>query len=307
MYFADHIKDLSNHECFKHRGNAHDEILDWYDGYSWDGKTRVVNPFSLLTFFSKKEYGGFWYASGTPKFLIEIMKKKPESFLHLKNPKIRESVMDDFDIDRIEIESLLFQTGYLTVNKKEFISSSSPVYVLEMPNLEVKEAFNLHIISAFTENSRAFTESSYMRIKDALADGDLQGMLDQLKGLFASIPYEIHVNAEAYYHSIFFAIMNVLGFDIGAEVSVSGGRIDAVLEHDDKVYIMEFKYKNCPPDASADVKQKHFENALKEGMEQIENRGYHEKYMGSGKTIYKAAFAFLGRDDIQMRFTSWLS
>ena len=137
-------------------------------------------------------------------------------------------------------------------------------------------------------------------MKEALRTGNLQGMLVTLRSLFASIPYELHIGKEAYYHSIFYAIMNVLGFDMDAEASVSGGRVDAVLELGDKVYVMEFKYMDCPLDTAPSDKQKLFEQALESGMQQIESRGYAKKYAGSGKIIHKAAFAFLGRDDIEM-------
>ena len=95
--------------------------------------------------------------------------------------------------------------------------------------------------------------------------------------------------------------MTVLGFNIAAEVSVSCGRMDAVLELDDKVYVIEFKFVKCDKNASDGEKAKLVDKALKEGMNQIDGRGYHKKYIGSGKTIYKATFAFLGRDNIEMR------
>jgi hypothetical protein len=95
--------------------------------------------------------------------------------------------------------------------------------------------------------------------------------------------------------------MNVLGFDIDVEVSTSRGRIDAVLELDDKIYAFEFKYKYCEPDAGDEEKKRLFEKALEEGMNQIKDKGYIKKYAGSEKTIYQTAFVSLGRDDIEMR------
>ncbi|MDR0490150.1 MAG: PD-(D/E)XK nuclease domain-containing protein, partial [Oscillospiraceae bacterium] len=170
-----------------------------------------------------------------------------------------------------------------------------------IPNFEVREALNLNIIAEFTEQGNTSADVSYRKIKDLLKNGDLQGMLGVLKSLFASIPYQLHVDVEAYYHSIFYAVMSILGFDMDAEVSTSKGRIDAVLELDDKVYVMEFKYMGCAPDATPDEKRKLFDKALEEGLQQIKDRGYADKYIGSGKEIYQAAFAFLGRDDIEMR------
>jgi hypothetical protein len=182
-----------------------------------------------------------------------------------------------------------------------FRATKSPVYRLGIPNYEVREAFNLHILSTLTDNRSSGPWRAGAAIERALKDNDLQQLLDTLRGLYASIPYEIHINREAYYHSIFYAVMNALGFDVEAEVSVAKGRIDAVLELEDTVYIMEFKYKECPAEASVEEKSKIFNAALSEGIEQIQAREYHKKYMGSGKTVYLIALAFLGRDELEMR------
>jgi len=299
-YFSKHIEYLAALDNFKRCENIRDEILAWYDGYSWDGKTRVLNPFSLLSFFEQERFSSFWYASGTPKFLVSLIKSKPASFLALKNLEISERTLDSFDIRKMSVAPLLFQTGYLTVDEKRFRGVSES-YLLKMPNFEVREAFNLNIITDFTENDEDFTETAYWRIKESLAAGDLHEMLAVLRGLFASIPYELHIKKEAYYHSIFYAIMNVLGFDIDVETSVSGGRVDATLEFGDKVYVIEFKYEDCGPDADGTKKAELFSVALDEGMRQIRDRGYAKKYTGGGKTVYQAAFAFLGRDDIEMK------
>jgi hypothetical protein len=300
-HFGDHINDLVGRKGFESIDSIKDEILAWYDGYSWDGETRVINPFSLLSFFSRKRFSSFWYSSGSPKFLIDMIKEKPESYLALKNMSISEGALDLFDIEKIELELLFFQTGYLTIKDVSY-DMISPVYHLTVPNLEVREALNLHIIAELTEKG-TYAYTAYRQIYKALQSGDLQQTRDMLRGLFASIPYQLHVDMEAYYHSLFYAVMTVLGFDMDVEVSVSRGRVDAVLELRDKVYVMEFKYEKCPPNTSSDDKQKLFDAALTKGMEQINEKGYHKKYIGSGKTIYLAAFAFLGRDDIEMSVT----
>jgi hypothetical protein len=173
-----------------------------------------------------------------------------------------------------------------------------------MPNFEVRESFNLHVLASLTEKDDIQIGQVRSEIFASLNAGDLQKLLCVLRSLFASIPYRLHVDREAYYHSIFYAVMTVLGFDMKAEVSVSYGSIDAVLELDDHVYVMEFKYRDCTvDDASLENKQKLFDKALTEGMDQINKKGYHKKYMESGKALYLAAFAFLGRDDIQMKAT----
>jgi len=163
---------------------------------------------------------------------------------------------------------LLFQTGYLTVKAIENQGDLS-VYILEIPNNEVREAFGMNIITAFTDSGHMGALNVQREISRAMKTGNLQGILVSLRRLFASIPYNLHVDKEAYYHSIFYAVMTVLGYDIIAEDSVSSGRIDAVLETEDSVYVIEFKYRDCGKDASDEDKAE--------------------------------VFAFLGRGDIEMR------
>ena len=298
-HFGEYIERLAQNKTFKRYSSIAGEILAWYDGYSWDGESRLLNPYSLLNFFRHGEFDGYWYETGTPWFLTEMIKKRPESYLALKNLEIDRSMLDTFDIETIELEPLLFQTGYLTV--KEVIDTDFPVvYVLDIPNREVKGAFSRQVVAALTGKNEAQATKDKKEISKALKAGDLQLVLELLRGLFASIPYQLHIKEEAYYHSIFYAVMMMLSFDMGVEVSVSRGRIDALLELPDRVYIMEFKYTDCPEGTDSERKQKLFEAALKEGMEQIEKKGYADRYRGSGKAVQKVAFAFLGRDEIQM-------
>jgi len=298
--FREHVVSLSGMKQLSHIENIHDEIIAWYDGYSWDGETRVLNPFSLLTFFRKKQFSSYWYSTGTPRFLLDLIKNRPEGYTDLSNFELGEMSMDTFEIGRVEVEPLLFQTGYLTV--KEVIPyEAPPVYLVDIPNREVRLAFNLHILSDFAGSSVNIAETSYRRIKQALESGNLSEMLLHMKALFSSIPYQLHIGREAYYHSIFYAMLNLYGFEINAEVSTSGGRLDADLELADKVYIFEFKYVDCSPEATEGEKAEMFSKILDDAMNQIKAKGYADKYIGSGKTVYKAAFAFLGRDNIEMR------
>ena len=299
-YFGEHIKSLASVEELKCYSSIADEILAWYDGYSWDGRNRVINPYSLLSFIKAEEFSSFWFETGTPKFMMDLIKQQPEGYTNLTSFEIGDFALNSFDIDNIEIEPLLFQTGYLTV-KDILRDYRSIAYLLDIPNLEVRDAFNMHILATFTESGAKSAETAYRRIEKSLRSGDLQDMLQTLRNLFASIPYQIHIKREAYYHSIFCAIINLFGFRLEAESQVATGWMDAALEYGDKVYIVEFKYKSCKKDATEEEKQVLFKEAMDEAMGQIKDRGYAKKYVGSGKTVYLAALAFLGRDDIEMR------
>jgi len=299
-YFQSHIEYLSSLERFGHIGDIRKKVLEWYDGYSWNGQTKVLNPFSLLSFFMQERFSAFWYASGTPKFLVGLIKQNPVLYPQLKNLEITEYMLDSTELDKIVLEPLLFQTGYLTI-KEILYEYLPPIYVLDIPNHEVREAFDLNIISALTESDDVRTGQARISIGRALKSGDLGQVLTSLRSLFASIPYNLHIELEAYYHSIFYAVMSVLGFDVEAEVSTSRGKVDASLELEDKLYIMEFKYEKCPPETSPEGKQTLFKKALKEAMAQIKSKKYGERYKSTGKTIYYAAFAFIGRDEIEMQ------
>ncbi|MCL2164196.1 MAG: hypothetical protein FWH55_07350 [Oscillospiraceae bacterium] len=133
--------------------------------------------------------------------------------------EITEYMLDSVDINRILASSLLFQTGYLTV-KEIPPTTGVPVYIVDIPNFEVREAFNAQVLSALIEKDAELTGRAQMEISRALATGYLQKMLNILRSLFASIPYNLHIDQEAYYHSIFYAMMTILGFDMNVEVSI---------------------------------------------------------------------------------------
>ena len=305
-YFNEHIEKLAQRGKLGNRAEICDKILEWYDGYSWDGEGRVINPYSLLNFLSDGKFSPYWFATGTPKFLTDIVKKRPEGYADLNDPEVSEASLDCFDIYRMPAAPILFQTGYLTV--KEVIAEPPPeVYRLTIPNFEVKIAFNLSLIADFMEKDYNIAESAYRKMNAALGNGDLNSFTSVMRSLFSAIPYQLHISHEAYYHSLFYTIMNLLGFKIEAEVSTSYGRIDGVLELGGRVYIFEFKFKACLPDATPEDMSKIVGIALDEGMKQIADRGYADRYAGSGKEIIRAAFAFLGRDTIEMRFETLVS
>ena len=140
-YFGEHIQYLSSIDELKYVKNIRDKILEWYDGYSWDGGARVINPYSLISFLEHERFSGYWFASGTPRFLMNIIKQNPGAYLNLKNLEMTELMLDSADIDRISIEPVLFQAGYLTV-KEVIPTGETPVYVLDIPNNDVREGLN---------------------------------------------------------------------------------------------------------------------------------------------------------------------
>ncbi len=117
------------------------KIKKWYNGYSWDGKHFVYNPLSILLYFEKNSFANYWFSTGTPTFLIDAIKEREFPVEELENTDADSSILESCDIDSMELTSLLFQTGYLTVKEKEVSSDGEETtYYLSYPNQEVRES-----------------------------------------------------------------------------------------------------------------------------------------------------------------------
>ena len=240
------------------------DIKEWYDGYSWDGEVFVYNPFSVLNFFQKSAFYNFWFSTGTPTFLVNLLKER--NFYNLDRTEVGQAAFDSFDIENIEIYSLLFQTGYLTIKSIEPFG----LYVLDYPNREVKDSMLQYLVAGFSNGSYAQSTPIVLKLRKAFLENDTEKIIRIINSLFKSIPSHIFINEkEAYYHSVVFLVFQYLGQFIDAEVNTSDGRIDAVVQTDTHVYVLEFKL-----DESADI-----------AMQQIQKKGYIEKYQNLGKQI----------------------
>lgn len=116
------------------------EIKDWYNGYSWNGKNFVYNPYSILSFFEKMEFNNYWFSTGTPTFLVKLVKEKKSKITGFEEKAVDSTIFDSYDIDNMDIAPLLFQTGYLTIKKTKKVRLRNQ-YFLSYPNEEVKGNF----------------------------------------------------------------------------------------------------------------------------------------------------------------------
>jgi hypothetical protein len=140
FYFNDRLKQLEK-EGNRSRQEWEKDIKNWYNGYSWDGKHFVYNPFSVLNFFRKKQFGNYWFESGTPSLIVKLIKKYNVEIDKLEMYQAGEAIFSSFEMDRLHVVSLLFQTGYLTIKKVDYADERKRIYTLSYPNIEVKEAF----------------------------------------------------------------------------------------------------------------------------------------------------------------------
>lgn len=143
-YFKDRLEALA--QKLRLPGTTILENLKrWYNGYSWDGTNFLCNPFSILNLFSKNRFGNYWFASGTPTFLINHTKNKNKDIRELEKEEVDESIFESYDIENLELLSMLFQTGYLTIKEIQPVGIGiKSKYILSYPNEEVKESFLKH-------------------------------------------------------------------------------------------------------------------------------------------------------------------
>ncbi len=150
-YFDKYIQNL----CFElgmKKAFLLDKIKTWYNGYSWNAKDKVYNPFSILNLLSAQRFSNYWFASGTPTFLMKLIKNTALEATDFENKNVLKSVFDSYDVDNINVFSLLFQTGYLTITQIDNKGRFPKKYTLNYPNLEVKEAFLTYLFESFTQN-----------------------------------------------------------------------------------------------------------------------------------------------------------
>ncbi|MDR1164602.1 MAG: AAA family ATPase [Deltaproteobacteria bacterium] len=144
------------------------KILDYYDGYSWDGSARVINPYTLINFLNKKEFNNYWHNSGVPSFLFNIIKNRPQDFTKYSANIIHKDMLDAVEIDKLWLIPLLFQTGYLTVDYR--INQNE--YMLKIPNVEVESSFNSLLVQDLTKRNDYEITDLAVKIGDALIKFD---------------------------------------------------------------------------------------------------------------------------------------
>ena len=250
------------------------KIKHWYNGYRFSEKEEYVyNPFSTLLLFKQQKFRYHWFESGTPSFLINLIKEQNYNIEKLDNLEIGAAGFSSYEIENLTPLSLLFQTGYLTI--KDY-NPEFGIYKLAYPNFEVKSAFLDRLTQSYTKLESGLSESYIVKLSKALVDNNLKEFFDKLRVFFANIPYDLQLKHEKYYQTIFYLIFSLIGLKTKAEVKTNHGRIDAVIELRDTMYIFEFKLYDSKEDA----------------LSQIKEKKYYEKFLNKNKDIYLVGVEF---------------
>ncbi len=254
-YFPEHIKDVAE----KYKDIYTDimlEIKKWYNGYSWDGNNFVYNPWSVMSFFNSREFGNYWFETGTPTFLTELIKERRFNIFELENKTIPILALNRYEIQNMTLLPLLFQTGYLTIKSKPL---GKQIITLGYPNMEVEEAFSLFLLSKLTLDKTDMTSIVLFDIVNSFEKKKIELFIKYLNILLKNISYNIvDSDRENYFHSMFFLIMKMIGFNIEVEIETIDGRIDAVIKTETNIYIIEFKANQTAKKAIEQIKDKKY-------------------------------------------------
>ena len=250
------------------------KIRHWYNGYrfSSDG-TMVYNPFSTLLLFDSQKFQHHWFETGTPSFLINLLLQKQYDVMDIPL-KVSELSFSSYEVEDLSLIALLQQTGYLTI--KDY-NPERMLYELDYPNYEVKMAFLTYLTKKLYK--REYSDSILFDIIDSLNEGDLASCIEHMRKVFLNIDYDLYLAHEKYYQTIFYLLFTLIGMRIQAEVKTNLGRIDAVIV-DKHIYIFEFKLNG----------------SKEEALQQIKEKKYYEKYLGSGKKIFLVGVEFADRN-----------
>ncbi len=260
-----------------------------YNGYSWDGKTKLYNPFSILSSLQERNFRNYWFSTGTPSFLVDAIKR--QNFLpeKLEDIETDDLVGSSLNLRNFPIVPLLFQTGYLTIKKTFYDENFRQYYKLNYPNEEVRHAFLTQVSGSFLGESDMAVRPEAKDLRDALREERTDEFIKILRSFFADIPARLHIPKEAYYHSMTYMMLRLVGVTALLEKETDKGRIDAVIEFADKVYIVEFKF-------AQNKRVKKVETLSRQAMKQIEEMKYFEPYLAGGKKIILFGIGFLNKN-----------
>ena len=264
-------------------GFDRDEIKRWYNGYNWTG-TAVYNPFDLLLLFREREFGPYWFETGTPGFLIDMLAQRQVWLPRLGHMEADMDLLGTFEVDAISVEALMFQAGYLTIDsvKRSFEKTS---YRLRYPNHEVYQSLSNCLLRTWT-NSTLIDQpmiKNRRMLGHLLLANDFAGMQFLFTAFFASIPHQWFTNNpiaqyEGYYASVFYSYFAALGLDITAEDSSNAGRLDMAVRFNGHVYLFEFKVVELDQNGRA--------------LAQIKSQGYADKYLAGTDPIHLIGVEF---------------
>ena len=233
----------------------------------------MYNPFSLLNTFAKKRFGSYWFETGTPTYLVELLKLHHFPIEDLEHIVTSQPVLDSIDTASTDPIPVIYQSGYLTIKGYNRMFEN---YTLGFPNREVEQGFFKFLLTNYASVSVSKSPYQIQCFVEEIMAGKVDDFFERLKTMFADIPYELARDREVHYQNILYIIFKLMGFYVQVEYHTNRGRINLVLQTQDYVYIMEFKLNG----------------SAEEALAQIRAKGYAEPFAKDKRTVYRIGVNF---------------
>jgi len=242
---------MTKEECY-------DRLKEMYDGYHFCKEgVGMYNPFSLLNALDDKEFGSYWFQTGTPTALMLALRDTNADITHIAGQMVNAEVLQSVNSYQTDLTALLYQSGYLTITGV----APTGALIIDFPNEEVRLGFTNQLIPIYSSLSSGTSSSLSNRIKLALMEGDVDTYIAEMRTLIASIQYEFFKQTEQAFQFIFYVtgiLLDAKDLLTTAEKRTNRGRIDMLVETMDYIYIMEFKLDQSPEVALQQIKDKDY-------------------------------------------------
>jgi len=249
-YFKGEIQDQSIKVTLK----------NWYNGYAFSGepnRTLVYNPLSVMRYLKSKRLANYWFATGTPSFAFQLLREQNYALPDLANGAVVGSAIEmNHDVTTIDLVILLYQTGYLTI--KDF-DPQTQRYHLHFPNEEVRRSFFEHFLVFYSHVKESAASKKLVELETALQKSDIKTFCAVLNQFFSNIPYAIQVPSESYYHSLIYVLLQMIEYNVQAEVMTASGRLDLLVRLPKRLFIFEFKIGASAEKALESIKTRSYD------------------------------------------------
>ena len=250
------------------------QLKEQYDGYHFvEDSEDIYNPFSLLNTFAKMKFGSYWFETGTPTFLVELLQRSKYDLHRLTEEMATADSLGGIDSMYTNPVPILYQSGYLTIKGYD---RRFRTYTLGFPNLEVEEGFIRFLLPFYSGTSKSDSAFEIVHFVREVESGNIDAFMRRLRSFFADTPYELARDLELHYQNVLFIVFKLLGFYTQAEYHTSNCRVDMVVKTDRYIYVMEFK----------------LEGTAEEALRQINSKGYAAPFASDARTLYKIGVNF---------------
>ena len=270
--------DIELHEFAETQGLSYDKLCtklkEYYDGYHFTHNSiGIYNPFSLLNAFKYKEFGSYWFETGTPTYLVKLLKKHHYDLERMAHEETDAQVLNSIDSESTNPIPVIYQSGYLTIKGYD---ERFGIYRLGFPNREVEEGFIRFLLPFYANVNKVESPFEVQKFVREVETGDYDSFFHRLQSFFADTTYEVIREQELHYENVLFIVFKLVGFYTKVEYHTNDGRIDLVLQTEKFIYIMEFKLNGT----------------AEEALQQINDKRYALPFEADGRKLFKIGINF---------------